>query len=181
MKAFKLAQMKNLLTFVDRLSHAVAIREGELGMKILNKDLARAAEVSDSAVTLWYQGKTEKLKAASLFNLAKYLKVRPEWLWNEEGPMRTNGIGVPQALPAVLVTPDVGLSREAGKLIEMITEADKAHTITKDTLHAFSTILGKTLVQKPAISDLTAAGMRKRMTKIVADHQPKPKKGKGAA
>src|SRR5690242_43862 len=81
--------MEPMATFVDRLNHAIAIREGELGAHIYKKDLARAAAVSPSAVTQWLQGTTEELKAASLFGLAAYLKVRPEWLWKKEGPMRS--------------------------------------------------------------------------------------------
>ncbi|SDV47931.1 Cro/C1-type HTH DNA-binding domain-containing protein [Chitinasiproducens palmae] len=73
---------------MDRLQQAIATREGELGVRILKKDLARAANVSSSAVTLWYKGSTEQLKAESLFGLARYLRVRPEWLRDNVGPMR---------------------------------------------------------------------------------------------
>ncbi|HDR9029919.1 TPA: hypothetical protein QDB14_004141 [Burkholderia vietnamiensis] len=113
--------MKPLATFIDRLGHAIEIREAELGMKILKKDLANAADVSSSAVTLWYKGSTEELKAASLFGLARYLKVRPEWLWNKIGPMRDGG-AVDQSADQA----DAPRSRAAQAAIDAIRDADTA-------------------------------------------------------
>ncbi|WP_432778690.1 helix-turn-helix domain-containing protein [Burkholderia gladioli pv. alliicola] len=105
---------------MDRLLHAIAIREGELGHRIMKKDLAKAAKVSSSAVTLWYKGSTEQLKAESLFGLARYLKVRPEWLRDKDGPMRDGAIETepPTAEPAI--------SGAAQAAIEAIREADAA-------------------------------------------------------
>lgn len=164
MKAFKLAQMKTLATFIDRLNHAAAIRSDELGMKILQKDLAKAAGVSSSAVTLWFQGKTEQLKAASLFGLAQYLKVRVEWLWNEEGPMRATGTtpsGTGPRVDASTPSPrrEESLSREAGRLVELITHADHEKAVPKETLRAFSVIFAASAGQssRGAAPDLAAA------------------------
>ncbi|KVM70142.1 hypothetical protein WJ60_09920 [Burkholderia ubonensis] len=112
--------MNSLATFIDRLTYAISIRERELGTPILKKDLAAAADVSSSAVTLWYKGKTEELKAASLFGLAKYLKVRPEWLWNKVGQMRDGELKRESA-----AAPIPKLSAAAQKAVDAITAADK--------------------------------------------------------
>ena len=106
---------------MDRLLHAIAIRESELGHRIMKKDLAKAANVSSSAVTLWYKGSTEQLKAESLFGLARYLKVRPEWLRDKAGPMRDGEMEVEAAAPSI---DDV--SAPARAAIEAIREADAA-------------------------------------------------------
>lgn len=168
-----------MATFIDRLNFAIAQREGELGVRILKKDLAAAAGVSSSSVTLWYQGKTEELKAASLFGLAEYLKVRAEWLRDKDGPMRGTGRGDVPAKPAVDPLLD-GLSREAKKLIESIAMADHAKLVSKDTLNAIQLLLNEATASKRPV-DLTSARSIARAEALVASHQPKRQKGKGAA
>ncbi|WP_186262279.1 helix-turn-helix domain-containing protein [Burkholderia gladioli] len=106
---------------MDRLQHAIAIREGELGHRIMKKDLAKAAGVSSSAVSLWYKGSTEHLKAESLFGLARYLKVRPEWLRDKDGPMRDGGMETDEATVA-----EPAVSSAAQAAIDAIREADAA-------------------------------------------------------
>lgn len=171
-----------MATFIDRLNFAVAQREGELGTRILKKDLAAAAGVSSSAVTLWFQGKTEELKAASLLGLASYLKVRVEWLRDKDGPMRATGAAAAhlEKLSAAGHSLD-GLSREARKLIDLIAAADRAKLLTKETLNAFTVILGQASAHSPAPVDLTSARSIERAEALVASHQPKRQKGKGAA
>ncbi|WP_186067970.1 helix-turn-helix domain-containing protein [Burkholderia gladioli] len=113
--------MKSPATFMDRLQRAIEIREGELGHRIMKKDLAKAAKVSSSAVTLWYKGSTEQLKAESLFGLARYLKVRPEWLRDKDGPMRDGSV---KADDAAVAEPPTSSAAQAA--IDAIREADAA-------------------------------------------------------
>ncbi|CAM2151315.1 Transcriptional regulator [Paraburkholderia tropica] len=82
--------MTELDTFVDRLMHAMKIREAELGAPIGNKEIAAKAEVSPSAISQWMHGNvnTENLRAAHVFRVARFLRVRPDWLWDKRGPMR---------------------------------------------------------------------------------------------
>jgi hypothetical protein len=170
--------MENAATFIERLNLAVAQREGELGMRILKKDLAAAAEVSSSAVTLWYKGDTLDLKAASIFGLASYLKVRAEWLYGNSGPMRRELGRNPVHEHREPV--DV-VSRDAGELIEMIRSADKAGAASKETLRAMKTLLGQIVGSQDAPIDLTGARSIRRAEQLVESHQPKVKRGKGAA
>lgn len=185
MKAFKLAQMKTIATFVDRLNHAAAIRSDELGMKILQKDLAKAAGVSSSAVTLWLQGTTEQLKAASLFGLAKYLKVRVEWLWNEEGPMRATGETSAGKAPhgsdrTPSTHPEEGLSREAGKLVELIAQADHEKAVPKETLRAFSVIFAASAGQSHRGTKPDLAAAQRDAEAQFEAKQPKTRRSKKA-
>ncbi|WP_321943006.1 helix-turn-helix domain-containing protein [Paraburkholderia tropica] len=82
--------MNDLDTFVGRLMHARKLRETELGSAIGNKEIAAKAEISPSAVSQWMHGdvNTENLKAAHVFRVARFLRVRPDWLWDKRGPMR---------------------------------------------------------------------------------------------
>ncbi|MCP3721758.1 helix-turn-helix domain-containing protein [Paraburkholderia sp. CNPSo 3272] len=82
--------MNELDTFVGRLLHAKKIREAELGASIGNKEIASKAEVSPSAISQWMHGNvnTENLKAAHVFRVARFLRVRPDWLWDRRGSMR---------------------------------------------------------------------------------------------
>lgn len=139
--------MKSLPTFIDRLGHAIQIREGELGVKILKKDLASAADVSSSAVTLWYKGSTEELKAASLFGLARYLKVRPEWLWNKIGPMRDG-----EAQPEVADAMELLHSRPARAAVEAIRSADAAG-ISDDVFAAVEVLVSSILKNRDEAKD----------------------------
>ncbi|PJO24883.1 hypothetical protein [Burkholderia glumae] len=127
--------MKTPPTFLDRLHHAISIREGEIGHRILKKDLASAAKVSSSAVTLWFKGSTEHLKAESLFGLAAYLKVRPEWLRDKKGPMRDGEMAAEAT--AELEPPVSGAAQAA---IDAIREADAAG-LPADVFTAIRTLL----------------------------------------
>ncbi|WP_213761779.1 helix-turn-helix domain-containing protein [Caballeronia sp. dw_19] len=154
-------------------------------MKILQKDLAKAAGVSSSAVTLWLQGTTEQLKAASLFGLAKYLKVRVEWLWNEEGPMRAagttlHGAGPRDGAPTTAPVRDDSLSREAVKLVGLIAHADHEKAVPKETLRAFSVIFAATVGQsnRGATPDLAAA--QRDAEAQFEERQSKPRRRKKA-
>lgn len=82
--------MDALDTFVGRLSFARKLREAELGTSIGDKDIAAKAGVSPSAVSQWISGKVDvtNLKASPVFGAARFLRVRPEWLWDKSGPMR---------------------------------------------------------------------------------------------
>jgi transcriptional regulator with XRE-family HTH domain len=96
--------MNDLDTFVGRLKHATSVREAELGTPIGNKEIASKAEVSPSAVSQWMHGNvnTENLKAASIFRVARFLKVRAEWLWDKRGPMREASDEFPTAAKELL-------------------------------------------------------------------------------
>ncbi len=74
--------------FVDRLTAAVADYEHANGRKLLKKELAEAAGVSSAAVSLWYKGATQSLKADPVLRLASFLGVRAEWLSEGRGPMK---------------------------------------------------------------------------------------------
>ncbi|HDR9358153.1 TPA: hypothetical protein QDB44_004049 [Burkholderia vietnamiensis] len=134
--------MKSLATFIERLTHAIHIREGELGVKILKKDLASAADVSSSAVTLWYKGSTEELKAASLFGLSRYLKVRPEWLWNKVGPMRDGDAREEDAAASTALR-----SRTAQAAVDAIRSADAAGV--SDDVFAAIEVLVNSILKNP--------------------------------
>lgn len=176
--------MDNMLSFIDRLNAAIAQRERELGERILKKDLAAAAGVTSSAVTLWFKGVedggTNELKAASILGLSKYLKVRVEWLRANDGPMRTSNTPAHQApAPEQLLTDS--LSREARKLVDLITAADREKTISKETFNAFALILGKTASDHSNVADQTTKRSIERAHTLIKSAQPKRKKGKGAA
>ncbi|WP_414451275.1 helix-turn-helix domain-containing protein [Burkholderia sp. 22PA0099] len=93
----------DLDTFVGRLRHAKMLREAELGASIDDKELAAKAGVSPSAVSQWTTGKInfENLKAAPIFNLARFLRVRPDWLWSKRGPMREQADELPPEAQAL--------------------------------------------------------------------------------
>lgn len=171
-------------TFIERLNHAVEMRSRELGESIRRIDLAAAAEVSPSAVTLWYkaaeEGRTTELRAASILGLARYLKVRVEWLRDNQGPMRVNG-QIERAEDPRLDDDRHGISDEARELIDMITAADRSHAVSKETLHAVTHIFGQMTGNQRGAVDLAAARLRQRAERLVERHQPKAKKGKGAA
>ena len=179
MHSFKLAQMETG-AFIERLNLAIAHREGELGTHIRKMDLASAAGVSPSAVTLWYKGKTNELKAASILGLASYLKVRVEWLRDNSGPMR-NGATAQSAESAVVQSPLDGVSNGAKTLIETIIAADRAKALSPDLIGALTTVVTQKASRGAAPTDLTKARLRQRAESLVAKHQPKAKKGKGAA
>lgn len=168
-----------MATFVDRLNHAIALREGELGTHIYKKDLARAAAVSPSAVTQWLQGTTEELKAASLFGLAAYLKVRPEWLWKKEGPIRAGSAAQKAAATEEPLAAKV--SQPAARFIATIEAADRDGLISGTALQAFQDLFERFIEREPSVADLTSQRSIERAEQLVASHQPKQKKGKGAA
>lgn len=155
-------------TFPERLKHAVELRERELGERILKKEIAAAANVSPSAVTWWYQGKTHDLKADSILRVAKFLRVRVEWLKDKKGPMKESGqpsvhaaaetsdeMSLLAARAERLVashgtTPrayedEPELSKEARTLINKIKIVDQEKTVTKDVLQAFNVIFDEML------------------------------------
>ncbi|ARL36729.1 MULTISPECIES: helix-turn-helix domain-containing protein [Burkholderia] len=82
--------MNDLDTFVGRLRYAKTLREAELGASIDDKEIAAKAGVSPSAVSQWTSGKVnvENLKAAPVFRVARFLRVRADWLWDKRGPMK---------------------------------------------------------------------------------------------
>jgi transcriptional regulator with XRE-family HTH domain len=173
--------METGATFIDRLNLAIAHREGELGVHIRKIDLADAAGVSPSAVTLWYKGKTQDLKAASILGLAAYLKVRVEWLRENSGPMRQGGAALATEPTAAQSFTD-GVSDAAKELIGAIIAADRAKELSPDLVSALLTVVRqKTARNKPKATDLMNARLRQRAEALVAKHQPKPRKGKGAA
>ncbi|PRH49751.1 helix-turn-helix domain-containing protein [Burkholderia multivorans] len=94
--------MNDLDTFVGRLKYAKTLREAELGSSIGDKEIATKAGVSPSAVSQWMSGKVnvENLKAAPVFRVARFLRVRPDWLWEKRGPMKDAQDDLPQEAQA---------------------------------------------------------------------------------
>lgn len=94
--------MNDLDTFVGRLKYAKTLREAELGSSIGDKEIAIKAGVSPSAVSQWMSGKVnvENLKAAPVFRVARFLRVRPDWLWEKRGPMKDAQDDLPQEAQA---------------------------------------------------------------------------------
>ena len=48
-------------------------------------ELARACDISPSAVSKWFNGKADTIKAVHVFAVARRCKVNPEWLATGEG------------------------------------------------------------------------------------------------
>jgi hypothetical protein len=180
---FKLAQMENMLTFIDRLKHAITLRERELGARILKKDLAEAADVSSSAVTYWFKGVegggTSELKAGSILGLSRYLKVRVEWLRDNEGPMRVSESGQAPSKPQES-RPEANLSLEARRLIKLIEGADRSGSVSQNVLSAFATIFGSAAAAPPAAKNMTRARSGARLEKLVLRSQPAKRRKKAA-
>jgi transcriptional regulator with XRE-family HTH domain len=132
-------------TFIDRLKHAVELRERETGEKILKKELAAAAGVTSSAVSLWYDGSTSNVKADVIFRLARFLRVRVEWLKYERGPVKESDGSAPGAADEEPVDPFAQmrshLSNDAKRLVDQIIEADHDKKISKETWKALSAIV----------------------------------------
>jgi transcriptional regulator with XRE-family HTH domain len=177
--------MDNMHSFIDRLNFAIAQRERETGLRILKKDLAAAAGVTSSAVTLWFKGVedggTNELKASSIHGLAKYLKVRAEWLRDKDGPMRATGAPTQTAQEAPAHELPDNLSREAKRLVYLIVEADREKTVSRETLNALTLLFNQSVARPTAPIDLTTARSIARAEELVAGHQPKRRQGKGAA
>jgi transcriptional regulator with XRE-family HTH domain len=170
-----------MATFIDRLKHAIALRQQELGRRILKKELAEAAGVSPSAVTQWLNGDTEDLKAASLLGIAKFLRVRAEWLRDKAGPIKPNGdYREPDAVPHVPDATLSGVSGEAKALIESIASADRDKTVPKEVLNAFALLFSRATATN-ASAEITMKRSIRRAQDLVASDQPKRKRGKGAA
>jgi transcriptional regulator with XRE-family HTH domain len=132
-------------TFIDRLQHAVELRQRETGEKILKKELAAAAGVTSSAVSLWYDGTTTNVKADVIFRLARFLRVRVEWLKYGRGAIKDGDSAVPE-LPGsepvdwtALIEPH--LSPDAKKLVDYIVAADHDKKVTKDIWKALTAIV----------------------------------------
>lgn len=102
-------------TFAERLQFAMDSR----GVRF-RTEIAKAAGVSPSAVTQWFKGDSKTLKADNVVRLAKFLRVRLEWLKDGTGSME---------LPAANVAPaDIGQRRvplissvQAGMMTEAVT------------------------------------------------------------
>lgn len=74
-------------TMIARLKAAKLRREKDWGREILKKELAKAAGVTSSAVSGWLSNENTTLKAQSVFGLAKFLRISPEWLQSGRGGM----------------------------------------------------------------------------------------------
>ncbi|MFP3564725.1 helix-turn-helix domain-containing protein [Paraburkholderia sp. SIMBA_030] len=131
-------------TFIDRLKEAVELRERETGEKIQKKELAAAAGVTSSAVTLWYKGTTANVKADAMFRLARFLRVRVEWLKYGRGSIKPDS-AEPELFHAepgdwsALIEP--ALSPDAKKLVERIIAADQDKQVAKEIWKAMSAIV----------------------------------------
>ncbi|WP_459716063.1 hypothetical protein [Paraburkholderia sp. 2C] len=165
--------MDNMLNFIDRLKNAIALRERELGTRILKKDLAEAAEVSSSAVTYWFKGAegggTNELKAGSILGLARYLKVRVEWLRDNDGPMRPADAKPAESAAA---QSDVNLSKEAKRLIGMIESADRNRSVSSDVMGAFAIIFGSAMSPGTGARNVGRARTSARLEKLILKGQP---------
>lgn len=111
-------------TLQDRVIRAFERREksAEHGERVTRAALARAAGVRQPSVTDWFNGKTLSLKGKTLLGAAAYLKVRPEWLGSDKGPMEietsTRRTARPFATDAADRTPHDGYIR-----LEVMAEA----------------------------------------------------------
>ena len=57
--------------------------------RIKQKDLAASCGVKPSSVSDWLSGKTKNMEGSHLLAAARFLKVNPDWLADNKGPMRT--------------------------------------------------------------------------------------------
>lgn len=161
----------------------MAHREREQGERILKKDIAAAAGVTSSAVTLWFQGKTHDLKADPIMRLARFLRVRIEWLKDDKGPMiessiATTGQVSPQPEPAPVTT---DLSKDADLLIELIARNDRNGSLSKETLRALRVIVTASAGEPRAVGVDPLQEARARAEQQVAAKQPRPRQKKSAA
>ncbi|MHB9833857.1 hypothetical protein Q8F57_003360 [Paraburkholderia terrae] len=167
-------------TFAERLKQAVAQRERELGERILKKEIAAAAGVTSSAVTLWFKGTTHDLKADPILRLAKFLRVRVEWLKDARGPMKGDS-----AAQLELIAPDEihrtsPLSKDAQAVIELIMKGDRDGALTKETLRALRVLITATPAQHAASAN-TLREAHAIAEQQIAAKQPRPKKKKTVA
>lgn len=73
-------------TLQERIS--IAFNYAKQKDKTVSKtNLAAASGVSRQAVSQWFTGATKSLDSTTLFKVATYLKVRPEWLDGQGGSM----------------------------------------------------------------------------------------------
>lgn len=100
--------------FPARLQHVMSIRNIRV-----KADIARAVDVTTSAVNQWFKGDTKSLTADSLRALAKFLRVQVDWLKDGVGPMEGD---------ANVRAADIGMKRiplissvQAGLMSETVT------------------------------------------------------------
>lgn len=76
-------------TLQDRITEAFAYRRtlATNPADVTQADLAAACGVKPPSVNDWFSGKTGSLKAETALRAAAYLRVRPEWLASNSGPM----------------------------------------------------------------------------------------------
>ena len=81
--------MGNVILLSERMETAIERwREMQPGRpRFNNSELARHAGVTRAAVGDWRSGRTKEISALNLFDVARYLRVEPEWLGNGNGPM----------------------------------------------------------------------------------------------
>ena len=170
-------------TFAERLMRAVAHRERELGERILKKDIAASAGVTSSAVTLWFQGKTHDLKADPIMKLAKFLRVRIEWLKDDKGPMvEQSGATTAQLSTRPEPAPrPIELSKDADLLIELIARNDRNGSLSKETLRALRVIVTASASEPRAVGVDPLQEAHARAEQQVAAKQPRPRQKKSAA
>jgi len=172
-----------MITFADRLKRAMAHRESETGERILKKEIAAAAGVTSSAVTLWIQGKTHNLKADPIMKLAKYLRVRIEWLKDGKGPMveAPAGAADPAASQPEVVRRPIELSKDADALIELIAQNDRNGSLSRETLRALRVIVSASAAEPRAAAADPLKEAHARAEQQVAAKQPRQRQKKSAA
>ncbi|WLE60255.1 hypothetical protein GIY62_06230 [Burkholderia plantarii] len=151
--------MDELDTFVGRLKHAQRTREAELGVGIGDSEIAAKAGVSPSAVSQWMSGKinVENMKAAPVFGVARFLKVRAEWLWSKRGPMKDAQEELPPEVQALfadvrravaLGVTDLAVTAAHGPLRAVLAMHERAQSNLLD-LNAPTPAKGADSSQKP--------------------------------
>jgi transcriptional regulator with XRE-family HTH domain len=93
--------------------------------KVTQADLAKACGVSRPSVNAWCSGETKTLKGKSLVHAAAFLKVRPRWLGEGVGPIRTDDLFSPDNRRVSEPEQEVSATRaRAHAMIDALAEDD---------------------------------------------------------
>lgn len=77
----------NMNSLQDRITEAFAEKENAK-----KADLARAANVSPSAVSQWFSGESQSMRLEPALGAANYLGVNPLWLAEGKGPKKAHAL-----------------------------------------------------------------------------------------
>lgn len=109
------------MLYGERLKIAIERRGEQLGQEVSRQELAKVAGCSPQNITMILRnskGKDQTLSSKSHAAVAEFLRVNPDWLLNEQGPM--------EAPPKAAAPSELSVSAvELAALYDMIPKEDK--------------------------------------------------------